>query len=233
MEGGLLIGLYGTVTVWIISAFLAIFMGLLFTVGILNKTHIIQVSVRWLINFSRGIPTSIYVILGGLLVIKGHSALSLPAIFPGTLDGFEPVAWAITFALAFGSAGHLAEIFVASYVSMDKARLEQLTVMGFSGIHKFMIAARECAYIAIPPTSTRMIHHLHNTAFASLFPVVELFGNIQTSASTSFKVFEITVIGCGLYILLSGSIWLVFRVFEALLSPQRGFNIFSVTRLGQ
>lgn len=225
MFEGMVIGVYGTLIVWLFSALLAIVMGVIFTSGLLSENTVVKTSVTWVVNLSRGIPTSLYVIIGGLLVIKGYSNFALPAIFPGTIDGFETVAWAIIFALAFGSSGHLAEIFVASYRSLDRATLEQLSAMGFSPWRKIVIATGECAYIGIPPTSTRMIHHLHNTAFAGLFPVVELFGSIQASASSTFRVFEITLIGCVLYILISGSIWLIFRILESLLTPQNRMQL--------
>lgn len=227
MYDDLIIGLYGTIIIWLISMLLAILIGFLFTTGLLCQSLYIRFCVRWLVNISRGVPTSIYVIFGGLLVIKGSIGFSLPAIFPGTIEGFETIAWVICFTLAFGSSGHLAEIFVASYQSLGKPRIEQINAMGFSLTQKWLIIIRECAYIAIPPTSTRMIHHLHNTAFAGLFPVVELFGTIQASASENFRIFEITLIGCVLYILLSGLIWSIFRVSETLLAPKNSTTIFN------
>lgn len=221
MYGEMIEGLYGTVMVWCVSAVLALIAGFVLAIGLENKNWFIKTATAWIVNLSRGVPTSIYVILGGLLVMKGASDISLPAIFPGTVEGFEPIAWAITFALAFGSSGHLAEIFVASYASLGRAKLEQMDSTGFSLCQKLLLIVRECACTAFPPVSTRMIHHLHNTAFASLFPIVELFGSIQTSASTSFKVFEITLVGCLMYIILSGCIWAVFRFSETALTPQK------------
>jgi ABC-type amino acid transport system permease subunit len=81
------------------------------------------------------------------------------------------------------------------------------------------VIARECAAIALPPVGTRLIHHLHNTAFASLFPVADLFGAIEGEASTTFRIFHAALLGCGIYVLLSGLTWLAFRWLEAAFAP--------------
>jgi ABC-type arginine transport system permease subunit len=65
------------------------------------------------------------------------------------------------------------------------------------------------------------VHHLHNTAFAALIPVTDLFGAIQSNATVTFKVFYYAVLGCAIYIGLSGLTWLLFRALEAVLAPPR------------
>jgi ABC-type arginine/histidine transport system permease subunit len=67
-----------------------------------------------------------------------------------------------------------------------------------------------------------MVHHLHNTAFAALFPVVDLFGWIQQGAYETFEVTRYVAIGAAAYIVLSLLIWGGARLLEYRLgSPNR------------
>jgi ABC-type arginine/histidine transport system permease subunit len=78
---------------------------------------------------------------------------------------------------------------------------------------------RECAAVALPPTGARLVHHLHNTAFAALFPVADLFGYVEGQASATFRVLDFVLLGCLIYVILSGLTWLLVRALEAALSP--------------
>jgi ABC-type amino acid transport system permease subunit len=123
------------------------------------------------------------------------------------------------FALEVGSAGHLAEIFLAARSVLGRPRLDQAAVLGLSRLRHAALIARECAAIALPPTGTRLIHHLHNTAFAALFPIADLFGAIEGQASATFRVFHFALLGCAIYAVLSALTWLLFRLLEAAFAP--------------
>jgi ABC-type arginine/histidine transport system permease subunit len=141
----------------------------------------------------------------------------VPALFPGTPLPFQHVAWGVALALALGSAGHLAEIFRAARSTLGHTRLDQATVLGLSRPRRVALLTREAAAVALAPTGTRLVHHLHNTAFAALFPVIDLFGFIQAQANATFRVVEFAFLGCLVYVILSASIWLIFRALEWLL----------------
>jgi len=152
-------------------------------------------------------------------MMRASNAPQLPNIYPGTSDAFQHVAWGITLTLAFGSAGHLAEIFLAARSTLGQFRLEQMTVLGLSPLSRTALLMRECAAVALPPTGARLVHHLHNTAFAALFPVTDLFGFVQGLSTSTFRVFEFIALGCMIYVALSGLIWFVTRALEAAYAP--------------
>jgi ABC-type arginine/histidine transport system permease subunit len=79
------------------------------------------------------------------------------------------------------------------------------------------LLAREAAAIALPPTGARLVHHLHNTAFAALLPITDLFGFIEAQVNATFRVLDFLLLGCGAYVALSGLIWLSVRALEATL----------------
>jgi ABC-type amino acid transport system permease subunit len=196
-----------------------VLMGLLLAAGSLGHSRPLQLLARTGVNLTRGVPTSLFVIAAGIGTMHLVSVSDLPVVFPGTTPAFQLLAWAIMLALALGSAGHLAEIFLAARSALGRPRLDQAAVLGLSRLRYAALIARECAAIALPPTGTRLIHHLHNTAFAALFPVADLFGAIEGQASATFRVFHFALLGCAIYAVLSALTWLLFRFLEAAFAP--------------
>lgn len=213
------VGVGGSVVLWVLSGTLAVVLGLMLAAGSLSSNVLVRFLARAGVNLTRGVPTSLFVIAGGIGTMHLSSVSDLPVVFPGTTAAFQLLAWALMIALALGSAGHLAEIFRAARAALGRPRLEQATALGLSRMRHAALIARECAAIALPPTGTRLIPHLHNTAFAALFPVGELFGAIEGQASATFRVFYFTLLGCAIYAALSGLTWLLFRFLETVFAP--------------
>jgi len=213
------IGMAGTVVLWAVSGALAVLFGLALAAASDSPRERLRMVGRALVNLTRGIPTSLFVIAGGLGMMRLAATPDLPTIFPGTSPGFQHVAWGVTLALALGSAGHLAEIFRAARAALGRHRLEQAAVLGLSPLRRGVLVAHECAAIAVPPAGARLIHHLHNTAFAALFPMADLFGAVQAQASATFRVFYFGLLGCAIYVALSMLIWIATRIIEAAVAP--------------
>jgi ABC-type arginine/histidine transport system permease subunit len=163
---------------------------------------------------TRGLPTSLLVVAAGLISIRIPAQPWMPNLFPGTEDGAVPVAWAVLLALAVGSAGHFAVIFHTAYTALGRARMEQSVVLGMSRFRRMGLLSREVATAAIPPTASRLVHHLPNTAFAALFPVADLFGWIENGANATFNISRFVLAGGAGYVGLSGLIWASFKILE-------------------
>jgi ABC-type amino acid transport system permease subunit len=218
-DGSLWVGIGGSLVLWALSGSLAILIALMLTAGSLSPHRPTRILARVIVNLTRGIPTSIFVLAAGFGTMHLVAVADLPIIFPGTPSAFQPLAWTIALALALGSTGHMAEIFRAARSALGPPRLEQAAVLGLSRPRQAALIARECAAIALAPTGTRLIHHLHNTAFAALFPVTDLFGAIEEQANATFQVVHFAILGCGIYAVLSGLTWLIFRWLEAVFAP--------------
>jgi ABC-type amino acid transport system permease subunit len=217
MSEELLEALGGTLVLWTLSGGLALLLGVVLASGSLSPRRPVRLLARSVVNVTRGIPTILLVIVAGFGMLRLPSAGELPIVFPGTLASFQHVAWGVMVALALGSAGHLAEIFRAARAGLGEARLEQATVLGMSRATRTRVLAREAAAIALPPTGARLVHHLHNTAFAALLPVTDLFGFVEAEVNATFRVFDFLLLGCGAYVALSALIWLTVRGLEAML----------------
>ena len=203
-----------TCVLWALSGCLAVVAGLAATVGSASTRVVWRRLTGIAITLSRGLPTSLLVVAAGVISIRIPPQSWLPDPFPGTASQSAPVAWAVLVALAAGSAGHFAVIFRAAYETLGRVRTEQALVLGMSSVRRLWLLSRESAVAAIPPTSARLVHHLHNTAFAALFPVADLFGWIENGANATFDITRYVVAGGAAYVLLSGLIWASFKVLE-------------------
>jgi ABC-type arginine/histidine transport system permease subunit len=215
------VSIAGTVVLWATSGVLTILLALILAAGSLSPQPALRIAARVVVNSTRGVPTSLLVVAAGIGMMRLARAPELPVLFPGTLAAFQHVAWGIMLALALGSAGHLAEIFRAARSALGRPRLEQAQALGLSRVRRAALLARESAAIALAPVGARLVHHLHNTAFAALFPVADLFGYIHGQSTETFRVLEFAALGCALYVTLSGLTWLLVRTLEALLVPRR------------
>jgi ABC-type amino acid transport system permease subunit len=165
-------------------------------------------------TLTRGVPTSLLVVTAGVAALRVPAPGWLPDPFPGTQSGVALVAWSVTVALALGSTGHLAVIFRTGYHALGIYRRDQARVLGLGPCGRFTLLARETGATVIPPTGARLVHHLHNTAFAALFPVADLFGWVQNEVNTTFQVERYALIGATMYICLSGLIWAGTKALE-------------------
>jgi len=203
-----------TAILWALSGVLAVGLGLLLAAASLSS----RLSVRLLggsaVTLTRGVPTSLLVVAGGIVAIRLPPSGWVPNLFPGTPGDLRMVAAAVTVALAVGSTGHFAVIFQAAHAALGRYRIEQTTVLGLAPLQRTALLAREAALIALPPTGARLVHHLHNTAFAALFPVADLFGWIQEQASATFEVTRYALLGAGAYVGLSGLVWAGCKALE-------------------
>lgn len=208
LDSRLALAVASTAVLWVVSGLCALGLGVALAAGGASR-HLWIRSTSWLaINVARGIPTSIVVIAAGVVGMQVASPHILPPLFPGTPPEFQHVGLMIAVAVALGSAGHLAVIFIASRGAVGRHIIDQANIMGMSSARRAGLLFQESARAALPATGARMVHHLHNTAFAALFPVFELFGLLQERITLSFRVWEYLLLGAVIYAGLSGMIWL-------------------------
>lgn len=216
-------GVEGTFVLWAISGALSLVIaGVLVALGV-SRWRLVRLISSTVINVTRGVPTSLVVIVGG--IAAGRLALNrapLPQLFPHTPAGFQATAWTIATALALGSSGHLAVIMRSAYETLGAARRHQARLLGLRRRQHGLLLMRESAVVAAAPVTNRMVHHLHNTAFAGLFPVVEIFGVTEKHANDSFRVVDVVLVAVAIYAGLSCIVWMGGRAAERALSAQPG-----------
>lgn len=203
-----------TGVLWLMSGLLAVAGGVVLATASVGTRPPIQWVSNGVITLTRGVPTSLLVVAAGVAAGVTLSPGWLPDPFPGTQRGATLVAWSVMVALALGSTGHFAVIFRTAYGALGSYRIEQARVLGLRPLARFRLMAKETGPTVIAPTGTRLVHHLHNTAFAALFPVADLFGWVQDKADSTFQVGRYTLIGVSVYVGLSALIWAGARAAE-------------------
>lgn len=162
------------------SMAIAIVIGGLFAVVLVNKvpviTHIIQV----IISFFRGTPPVVQL----LLIYFG-----LPQILPIATGMTAESASILTFSL--NTAAYLAEVFRAALVSVDEGQVEAAMTVGLSyGQTLRGIVLPQAIRNAIPGTGNTFVGLLKNSSLAFTIGVVELLAQGKLFASNSLKFFE-------------------------------------------
>jgi ABC-type arginine/histidine transport system permease subunit len=215
-------GSIAAAVLWSVSGTLALATAMVLARGLESQHRFAQAMAYGATFLSRSIPASLYVLAAGISSLRALSWIKVPNIFFGTVPIFQPVAFAVCLALAFSSSGHIAVIIQSSWRALPGATREQLAILDLGLFDRARLALSECAHSMLPPLSARLVHHLHNTAFAALFPVADLFGAIQGAADTSARVFLFVSLGAGAYACLSFAIWIALRAAEsALVTPVR------------
>jgi ABC-type amino acid transport system permease subunit len=214
MDASLFPYVAATGVLWALSGVLAVTGGLVLCAASIGSHRPVRLVAEGGITLTRGVPTSLLVVAAGIVSIRFPAPGWLPNPFTRTTDGLSLVAWAIVAALALGSAGHLAVIFRTAYAALGRYRIEQTSVLGMGALRRLRLVGREAALPALPPTGARLVHHLHNTAFAALFPVADLFGWVQEQAHLTFDVTRYALAGGAVYVALSAAIWTGCRALE-------------------
>lgn len=211
------IGLWaaGSVLLWGLSAGLSIALALLMAAGGRSRWFFCRVVSAVAVHITRGVPTSLLVIVFGLMSMRLSGGSHLPVVFPGTSPQFQLVAWAIVIALGLGSSGHIAVICLTAWSSAGVRRLDQAEVMGLSPYGKVRVVGREVLPLVLGPLGARLVHHLHNTGFAALFPVAEVLGGVVEASNETFAVAKFAALGAVAYIVMSQAIWMTTRTLEA------------------
>jgi hypothetical protein len=93
-----------------------------------------------------------------------------------------------------------------------------------AGIGMMRLSSAPGLPVIYPGTSTAFQHVAWGVVFAlalgsALFPVADLFGYVQGQANATFRVLDFVLLGCLIYVILSGLTWLLVRVLEAVLAP--------------
>lgn len=211
-----------TAVLWLVSGLLAVSIAVVLTIASVSMRLPLKLAGEGLITITRGVPTSLLVVTAGVIAGTAPSPGWLPDPFPGTQRGVALIAWSVTVALALGSTGHLAVIFRTAYQALGTYRIEQARVLGLQPADRFVLLAREAGPALVAPTGARLVHHLHNTAFAALFPVADLFGWVQDEANATFQVDRYVLIGVGAYVAMSAVIWAAARALEFTLPGAQG-----------
>ncbi|MGH2066389.1 amino acid ABC transporter permease, partial [Aerococcus sp. L_4] len=162
------------------SMAIAVIIGGLFSVVLVNKVPVLTQIIQVIMSFFRGTPPIVQL----LLIYFG-----LPQILPIATGMSAETASILTFSL--NTAAYLAEVFRAALVSVDEGQVEAAMTVGLTyGQTLRGIILPQAVRNAIPGTGNTFVGLLKNSSLAFTIGVVELLAQGKLFASNSLKFFE-------------------------------------------
>ncbi len=136
--------------------------------------------------------------------ISGWSGLSLP---------YYTLAAGV--ALILNTSAYLAELFRAGVGAIPQQHVDAARTLGASRLKLFWrVLLPQGLRTAFPAISTRLIHHLKNTALAAFVATPEFFHSAQTAITRTFLALEFLMLAAIVYLLLSFAFSAVLRWVE-------------------
>lgn len=135
-------GVLFTIALSVISILIGCVLGLMIGLGKMSSKRIIRKPFEWYINFFRGTPLLVQILIVHL------------ALMPSFMERANPVVSALT-ALSLNTAAYIAEIFRAGIQSIHRGQMEAARSLGMTHVQAM-------AYIILPQAFKRMIPPLGN-----------------------------------------------------------------------
>ncbi|TQS76273.1 amino acid ABC transporter permease [Ornithinibacillus gellani] len=169
-----------TLYLTVVSMGIAIIIGVMLSIILVNKVPVLLSLAKVYISFFRGTP-----VLVQLLMIY----FGLPQIFPVLNEVGAGVAAIIAFSL--NTSSYLAEIFRAGLESVDKGQAEAATSVGMSYAQAMRgIVLPQAVRNALPATGNMFIGLIKNSSLAFTIGVTELLAQGKMMASANLRFFE-------------------------------------------
>lgn len=151
-----------TIGLSLAGIFIGTILGLLIGLGKLMKNKLLAMPFHWYINFFRGTPLMVQILLV-------HFAVIPP--FLGTTNAIV----AAIVALSLNSAAYIAEIFRAGIQSIDRGQMEAARSLGMTHIQamKYVILPQAFKRM-IPPLGNEFIVLIKDSSLAALIAAPEL-----------------------------------------------------------
>lgn len=162
------------------SMAIAVVIGGIFAVVLVNKVPVLTQIIQVIMSFFRGTPPIVQL----LLIYFG-----LPQILPIATGMSAEAASILTFSL--NTAAYLAEVFRAALGSVDEGQVEAAMTVGLTyGQTLRGVVLPQAIRNAIPGTGNTFVGLLKNSSLAFTIGVVELLAQGKLFASNSLRFFE-------------------------------------------
>lgn len=151
-----------TIGVSIAGILIGLVLGLFIGLGKMSKNKVMNLPFNWYINFFRGTPMLVQL----LLIHFG--------VVPIFWDGLNAIA-ALVIALSLNSAAYVAEIFRAGIQSIDKGQMEAARSLGMTHVQSMRHVILPQAFKRmIPPLGNEFIVLLKDSSLGAIIAAPEL-----------------------------------------------------------
>jgi len=202
----LLIALTGTIIGFIIG----LLIGVIRTIPIDHNTHPLNKAILKVINFIllcyieifRGTPMIVQamVIFYGAAMVYG---IHLPTLYAGI------------FIVSINTGAYMAEIVRGGIISIDKGQFEAAHAIGMTHAQTMAcIVLPQAIRNILPATSNEFIINIKDTSVLMVIGVTELFFQSKAAAGNNFRYFEVFLVTCVIYLIMTFTITRLLRYFE-------------------
>lgn len=185
-------GLLVTIALTAVGYTCGIILGLLFGLGKMSERRWIYYPAKWYVDFFRGTPLLVQILLI-------HTAL-IPTLFGHSLGFF--VSGSI--ALMLNSAAYIAEIFRAGIQSLDKGQMEAARSLGMPhGVAMRQIILPQAFRRMVPPLGNELIALLKDSSLVTVIAATDILYAAKVTAGAYFRFWEPYLFAALLYLILT------------------------------
>lgn len=216
-----------TIYVTLIAFFLASVLGLVLAVGMNNQWLIIRQVCRFYVELVRGIPMLVllfyFAFVGTpMLIDLANFIFAYPQQW-GWVDKFVirdfSMMWRAILALMISYSAYIAEVFRAGFQSVDIGQYEAANTLGLKRFATFYKVTMPQAFrVILPPLGNDFIAMIKDSALVSVLGVADISQMGKLYAAGTFRFFETYNMVTFIYLVMTISLSLALRGFEAKMS---------------
>lgn len=213
----LIISLTGT----IIGFGLGIIIGVIRTIPVAHNSNFIKKAVFKVINFLflcyievfRGTPMMVQAMVifyGAAMVYNIH----LSPLYAGI------------FIVSINTGAYMAEIVRGGIISIDKGQFEAAHAIGMTHAQTmFNIVLPQAVRNILPALSNEFVINIKDTSVLNVISVTELFFMSKAAAGNNFRYFEVFLVTCVIYFIMTFTVTRILRYLEVRLEGPSAYTI--------
>lgn len=201
-------GLKNTVLIAVVSQAVGIVLGVLLATMRLSRNPVFSAAAWLYIWFFRGTPRLVQVLFwyNGLLLVIDRVHIAGPGFTLVDKPAAEVITPFVAAVLALGlnEGAYMAEVTRAGILSVDAGQTEAAQALGMRGGLAFRrIVLPQAMRVILPPTGNEFISMIKDTALIQTIGQIELLGRATAIYSQSGAIFELLIMSCLWYLVLT------------------------------
>ncbi len=217
-------GLLTTLGVTFSAFILASLIGLLIALAGFSRYRVLREFSRFYVEIFRGIPVLVLLFyiafVGAPEMVKLYNWLLQWPIEEGWLDTARTrdftLLWRAILALSISYSAFIAEVFRAGIQEVGKGQIEAAQALGLSSWQRFrLIILPQAMRKILPPLGNDLVAMIKDSALVSVLGVQDITQLGKVFSASSFQFFETYNVVAFMYLVLTLSLSLLVRAFEA------------------
>lgn len=217
-------GLLTTLGVTFAAFILASLLGLLIALAGFSRYRLIREFARFYVEIFRGIPVLVLLFyiafVGAPEMVKLYNWLLQWPIAAGWLESARTrdftLLWRAILALSISYSAFIAEVFRAGIQEVGKGQIEAAQALGLSSWQRFrLIILPQAMRKILPPLGNDLVAMIKDSALVSVLGVQDITQLGKVFSASSFQFFETYNVVAFMYLVLTLSLSLLVRAFEA------------------